>query len=93
LFKKAFNGQSNNNSAFLAAILRAEKLIAPVTDAVRKHSLQSGWDRWKTEMLKNATKAKPYEPELAKPKKQSSPATDCDNSELDDDEMALLQCT
>jgi len=68
LFKKAFLGQSNNNAAFLAAILRTEKLIAPVTDAVRKHALQSGWSAWKTDMLKNANKAKPFEPELPKSK-------------------------
>ena len=91
LFKKAFIGQSNNNHAFMAAILRNEKLIAPMNDAVRKHSIQPGWDRWKTEMLKNANKAKPYEPELAKPKKESKPTTESDNSELDDDEVALLQ--
>ena len=68
LFKKAFLGQSNNNAAFLAAILRTEKLIAPVTDAVRKHALQSGWSAWKADMLKNANKAKPFEPELPKSK-------------------------
>lgn len=90
LFKKAFTGLSNNNAAFMAAILRNEKLIAPLTDAVRKHSIQPGWDSWKTEMLNNAAKAKPYEPELAKPKKESKPTTESDNSELDDAEMALL---
>ena len=57
LFKKAFIGKSNNNHAFMAAILRNEKLIAPMNDAVRKHSIQPGWDRWKIEMLKNANKA------------------------------------
>ena len=61
-----------------------------MNDAVRKHSIQPGWDRWKTEMLKNANKAKPFEPELAKPKKKSKPTTESDNSELDDAEMALL---
>jgi len=90
LFKKAFIGRSNNNHAFMAAILRNEKLIAPMNDAVRKHSIQPGWDRWKAEMLKNANKAKPYEPEVAKPKKESRPKTESDDSELDDAEMALL---
>jgi hypothetical protein len=88
-FKKAFIGQSNNNAAFMAAILRNEKLIAPMNDAVRKHTLQSGWDNWKTGMLKDANKAKPFEPELAKPKVAIK--KESDNSELDDDEMELLQ--
>lgn len=94
LFKPAFIGQSNNNSAFLAAILREEKLLAPVTDAVRKHSIQPGWDQWKTGLLKDAAQAKPYEPEQGKSKlaiKKASDATGGDNSELDDEEMELLQ--
>jgi hypothetical protein len=95
-FKSAFIGQSNNNSAFLAAILRAEKLLAPVVDAVRKHSIQPGWDSWKTGMLKDVSKAKPYEPELAKPKRVLSHVENqasTDNSELNDEELALLQCS
>lgn len=90
LFKQAFIGQSNNNAAFMAAILRNEKLIAPVVDAVRKHSIQPGWDRWKTGMLKDANKAKPFEPEFAKPKKEQPTEPDT-TTDLNDDEMALLQ--
>ena len=41
----------------------------------------------KTSKNKDASKAKPYEPE---PKKESKPTTESDNSELDDAEMALL---
>ena len=66
LFRPAFIGQSNNNAAFLAAILRAEKLLAPMADAVKKHTVETGWDRWRTDMLKNVTKAKPFEPEVVK---------------------------
>jgi uncharacterized UPF0160 family protein len=69
LFRPAFMGQSNNNAAFLAAILRAEKLLSPMTDAVKKHTVEARWDRWQTEMLKNVTKAKPFEPEVVKPAK------------------------
>ena len=69
LFRPVFMGQSNNNAAFLAAILRAEKLLAPMADAVKKHTVEAGWDRWQTEMLKNVTKAKPFEPEVVKPDK------------------------
>ena len=46
LFIPAFIGRSNNNAAFLAAILRAEKLLAPMADAVKKHTVEAGWDRW-----------------------------------------------
>jgi hypothetical protein len=69
LFRSAFIGRSNNNAAFLAAILRAEKLLAPMADAVKKHTVEAGWDRWQTDMLKNIPKAKPFEPEVVKPAK------------------------
>ena len=68
LFISAFVGRSNNNAAFLAAILRAEKLLAPMADAVKKHTVEAGWDRWQAEMLKNVAK-KPFEPEVVKPAK------------------------
>ena len=66
LFIPAFIGRSNNNAAFLAAILRAEKLLAPMADAVKKHTVEAGWDHWQTEVLKNVVKAKPFEPEVVK---------------------------
>ena len=66
LFRSAFIGRSNNNAAFLAAILRAEKLLAPMADAVKKHTVEAGWDRWQAEMLKNVGKAKSFEPEVVK---------------------------
>ena len=69
LFRPAFIGRSNNNVAFLAAILRAEKLLAPMADAVKKHTVEAGWDHWQTELLKNVVKAKPFEPEVVKPDK------------------------
>ena len=50
-FFKAFESRSNNNSGFLAAILRAEGLLSPVVDGVRKHVLNPGWDRWKETLL------------------------------------------
>lgn len=87
VFKSAFIGQSNNNAAFMAAILRNEKLLVPMTDAVKKHSIAPGWDSWKTALLKDATKAKSFEPELTKPNKE--PAIEAE-SELDDADLALL---
>ena len=64
LFRPAFIGRSNNNAAFLAAILREEKLLSPMADAVKKHTVEAGWDRWQAEILKNVVKAKPFEPEV-----------------------------
>jgi uncharacterized UPF0160 family protein len=104
LFRSAFIGRSNNNAAFLAAILRAEKLLSPMADAVKKHTVEAGWDRWQTEMLKNVGKAKPFEPELvktAKVKKSSKKSvvstdaiaivSDIEPVDLDDSEFELLQ--
>ena len=75
LFKNAFVGQSANNAGFLAAILRAEKLIAPAANASHQHLIQSGWSNWKAQMLAGAAQAKPYEPELPKPRIPSKTAT------------------
>ena len=105
LFRSAFVGRSNNNVAFLAAILRAEKLLAPMTDAVKKHTVEAGWDRWKTEMLTNVTKAKPFEPEVVKAKTAEGKkitknttvtatddiVSDIEPTELDDSDFELLQ--
>ena len=101
LFRPAFIGRSNNNAAFLAAILRAEKLLAPMVDAVKKHTVEAGWDRWRVDMLKNVTKAKPFEPEVVKPakvKKSSKKTTDIidiesdiEPTDIDDSEFELLQ--
>ena len=66
LFFPAFVSRSNNNCGFLAAILRAETLLAPVIDGVRKHVLQPGWDDWKMEMLTSNVKATLYIPPLPK---------------------------
>jgi hypothetical protein len=102
LFGSAFVGRSNNNVAFLAAILRAEKLLSPMINAVKKHTVEAGWDRWQTEMLANVTKAKPFEPEVVKAKipkgKKSTKNTTADdiisdiaNTEIDDSDFELLQ--
>ena len=97
LFIPAFIGRSNNNAAFLAALLREEKLLSPMADAVKKHTVETGWDRWRADMLKNVTKAKPFEPEVVKtakvkkiPKKSVVPTdaiaivSDIDSTDIDD---------
>ena len=96
LFISAFVGRSNNNAAFLAAILRAEKLLAPMADAVKKHTVEAGWDRWRTDMLKNVPKAKSFEPEVVKidkGKKSSKKSVVPIASEIDitDTKFELLQ--
>lgn len=66
LFKNAFVGQSANNAGFLAAILRAEKLLLPVADSVHQHALQPNWSEWKTEVLALTDQAESYQPEPPK---------------------------
>lgn len=66
IFQPAFVGQSSNNAGFLAAILRAENLLAPVADSKHHHALQPDWAEWQTELLTLADKAETYQPELPK---------------------------
>lgn len=68
IFQAAFTGQSSNNAGFLAAILRAEHLLAPVADDKHHHALQPNWAEWKTNLLALADKAEPFQPELPKPR-------------------------
>jgi hypothetical protein len=104
LFKSAYIGRSNNNAAFLAALLREEKLLSPMADAVKKHTVEAGWDQWRTDMLKNIPKAKPFEPEVVKidkvkkrSKKTVMPTdaiaiySEIDPTDIDDTDFELLQ--
>ena len=104
LFKSAYIGRSNNNAGFLAALLREEKLLSPMADAVKKHTVEAGWDQWRTDMLKNAPKAKPFEPEVVKidkikkrsmktvmPTDAIAIVSDIDSTDIDDTDFELLQ--
>jgi hypothetical protein len=71
-FQPAFIGKSANNAGFLAAILRAEGLLAPAPDALHQHTVQPDWPAWKTALLALAPKAEPYQPEPAKPRIRST---------------------
>ena len=75
-----------------------------MADAVKKHTVETGWDRWRADMLKNVTKAKPFEPEVVKtskvkkiPKKSVVPTdaiaivSDIDSTDIDDTDFELLQ--
>ena len=51
MLRDAFVGKSVNNAGFLAAMLRAEGLLAPVPDAVHQHQVAGDWTDWKETML------------------------------------------
>ncbi|MCX7091985.1 MAG: hypothetical protein NTY50_00835 [Methylobacter sp.] len=85
LFKNAFVGQSANNAGFLAAILRAEKLLLPVADSVHQHALQPNWSEWKTEVLALTDQAESYQPEP--PKARIGKASLTKNQTGDKDEV------
>lgn len=74
-FQPAFIGKSANNAGFLAAILRAELLLAPVPDALHQHAVQPDWPTWKTALLALAPQAEPYQPEPPKPRIRSTTPT------------------
>ena len=90
VFRKAFIGQSNNNPAFLAAILRSEKLLKPMEDAVKKHCLGIDIEKWKLDMLKLMSKADVFLPEVTQ-KTLPEPMTESPSTDLDDSEFDLLQ--
>jgi hypothetical protein len=71
-FQPAFIGKSANNAGFLAAILRAELLLAPAPDAVHQHTVQPDWPARKTALLALAPQAEPYQPEPPKPRIRST---------------------
>ncbi|MDR3480346.1 MAG: hypothetical protein P4L91_06485 [Burkholderiaceae bacterium] len=52
LLKTSFHGQSSNNSGFLAAILRAEKLTVAVPDSETLHQVSGNWKAWMHALLK-----------------------------------------
>ncbi|MGZ8918668.1 MAG: hypothetical protein ACXW0T_10630 [Methylobacter sp.] len=68
LFQPAFIGQSSNNAGFLAAILRAENLLAPVPSSIHQHAIKGDWQDWKKSLLALTETTKPYQPELPKPR-------------------------
>ena len=51
LFQGSFAGRSSNNAGFLAAILRAEGLLAPASDTEGRHLISGDWTAWKAALL------------------------------------------
>lgn len=51
LLQTAFTGRSSNNAGFLAAILRAEGLLALAPDTEGRHVKSGDWAAWKASVL------------------------------------------
>jgi len=62
LLQAAFAGRSSNNAGFLAAILRAEGLLALAPDTEGRHVISGNWAAWKASVL-----AEPGQPVESKP--------------------------
>ncbi|MBD8532801.1 MULTISPECIES: hypothetical protein [unclassified Massilia] len=66
LLQAVFMGRSSNNAGFLAAILRAEGLLALAPDTEGRHVIAGDWTAWKASMLDepgHPVDAKPAEKE------------------------------
>jgi hypothetical protein len=51
LFQPAFTGRSTNNPSFLAAVLRAEALLALAPETEGRHLIAGDWNQWKQALL------------------------------------------
>lgn len=60
--RQVFKGQSVNNGGFLAAILRAEGILAPSPDNAFQHLLAGDAAEWRRELVKRPGYALPDEP-------------------------------
>jgi len=63
LLQAAFTGRSSNNAGFLAAILRAEDLLALAPDTEGRHIPAGDWAAWKGSVL--AEPGQPIETEAS----------------------------
>lgn len=69
LLQTAFTGRSSNNAGFLAAILRAEGLLALAPDMEGRHVISGDWTAWKASML-----AEPGQPAESEPRDKEEKA-------------------
>lgn len=80
LLQLAFAGRSSNNAGFLAAILRAEGLLALAPDTEGRHVISGDWAAWKASVLAEPGQLLESEPvdkeEKAEDKEASTPAAD-----------------
>jgi hypothetical protein len=76
----AFTGRSSNNAGFLAAILRAEGLLALAPDTEGRHVISGDWPAWKASVLAEPGQLLELEPvskeEKAEDKGASAPSAD-----------------
>lgn len=99
--RQAFISRSANNAGFLAAVLRAEGLLAPSPEAAHQHVVSGDWSQWKRAMLSAAGEAyvplaKASAAEAGSDKKDKStskrkgrkPVPDAGDSAVADDESA-----
>ena len=87
IFQTAFTGRSINNSSFLAAILRAEKLLALAPDTEGRHIIFGDWAEWKASIL-----AEPGQPIVieATPKEEATPIeTDAKPDQTDENKTPV----
>jgi hypothetical protein len=66
VLKEIFTGRSSNNAGFLAAILRAEALIAPAPDMESQHVVCGDRTAWKSALLALAGQAININPSLSR---------------------------
>jgi hypothetical protein len=62
LLQTAFTGRSSNNAGFLAAILRAEGLLALAPDTEGRHVMSGDWAAWKASVLAEPGQSVELEP-------------------------------
>jgi hypothetical protein len=51
MLQSAYTGRSSNNAGFLAAILRAEGLLALAPETEGRHIIAGDWDKWQSTVL------------------------------------------
>jgi hypothetical protein len=61
-FQAAYTGRSSNNAGFLAAILRAEGLLALAPDTEGRHIIADDWSKWQSALLAEPGKLIESEP-------------------------------
>lgn len=80
LLQTAFTGRSSNNAGFLAAILRAEGLLALAPDTEGRHVISGDWADWKASVLAEPGQPVESEPtdkeEQAKGNEAAAPSAD-----------------
>ena len=64
VLQSVFLGRSTNNPAFLAAVLRAESLLALVPETEGRHIISGNWASWKASMLSEPGQAIDSSPPL-----------------------------